>query len=421
MSPRQTARTFDATGIPTAEQIHSLSRELALVCDAAGRVIWADDRAQRILGASAGHVLSELCVPGTGKKALELARQASKGEVADWELAAMVHGEATPLTFHGKPFGDGLALLVAQLLPRHLHSAIQNMESAMSDIVGLNRQIARQKHEIQQQAGELLQANQNLTESNRGILSLHRELEDRALALSHTSDVKARVISSVSHEFRTPLTSILGLTQLLIDGSDGPLNGEQIKQVRFIRSSAEELIAMVNDILDLSKIESGTSTLRITTFSAHEFLGTLRGALKPLVRDGADVSLIFEHDTADFTFETDRSKLAQILRNFVSNALKFTEHGQVRVRVGATDDGRALLSVSDSGIGIPAKDVDRIFEEFAQVEHPLQSRVKGTGLGLPIAKRLADLLGGEISVESAVGEGSTFTLVIPVVHPSTLR
>jgi len=420
VSSRQTARTSDAAGIPTPDEIHSLSRELALVCDPAGRVVWADDRARRIIGAAAGLALSDLCVPGTANKALELAKRASKDEVTDWEIAAISGGEATPLTFHGKPYGNGLALLVAQLAPRQFHAAIEGMQSAMADIVGLNRQIARQKHEIQQQAGELREANQNLTESNRGILSLHRELEDRALTLSHTADVKARVISSVSHEFRTPLTSILGLTQLLIDGSDGPLNSEQIKQVRFIRSSAEELIAMVNDILDLSKIESGTATLRISSFSAHEFLTTLRGALRPLAREGG-VALTFALEGDDFTFETDRSKLAQIMRNFVSNALKFTEHGEVQVHVRATDDGRALLSVTDSGIGIPAKDVDRIFEEFAQVEHPLQSRVKGTGLGLPIAKRLADILGGEISVESVVDDGSTFTLVIPVVHPDAVE
>src|SRR5262249_4518416 len=179
-------------------------------------------------------------------------------------------------------------------------------------------------------------AYRELDESNRGVLTLHRELADKADSLKRNADVKSRVVANVSHEFRTPLHTILGLSQLLLDGTDGPLVDEQLKQVRFIRSSAEELSTLVNDMLDLSKAESGTSILRPERFSASDFFSALRGQLRPL-RVSTDVELVFEQPDPDFVIETDHGKLAQIVRNLVSNALKFTEQGEVRVTLTAED------------------------------------------------------------------------------------
>ena len=401
---------------PAAEDIARLSRELALVCDASGTVLWADERASRTIDARVGSSLAELCVTGTGDKAGELVSRAVHDPVDGWELSFPDHGGTFTVTFNARPYGES-ALLVGHVAPPVYRTAIEGMQQAVSDVVHLSRESARQKHEISRYAAELEEKNRELQDSNRGILSLHRELEDRAVTLSHSAQVKSRVVSSVSHEFRTPLTSILGLTQLLIDGSDGPLNAEQEKQVRFVRASAEELMALVNDILDLSKIESGTASLRITSFQASEFVAALRGALKPLVPAGAPVALEFECAGPDFTFDSDRAKLSQVMRNLISNAIKFTETGHVHVRVQAEDDGRAILSVSDTGIGIAAGDVDLVFEEFAQLENQLQAGIRGTGLGLPIARRLTEILGGEIAVESTLGEGSTFTVTVPITHP----
>jgi signal transduction histidine kinase/CheY-like chemotaxis protein len=401
---------------PSAEEIARLSRELALVCDAAGVVRWADDRAARMIDAHPGRSLAELCVPGTGSKAGELVSRAVGEPVDGWELSFPNHGDPLTVTFNARPQG-GSALLVGHVAPAIYRTAIEKMQQAVADVVHLSRESARQKHEIARYAAELEEKNRELQDSNRGILSLHRELEDRAMTLSHSAQVKSRVVSSVSHEFRTPLTSILGLTQLLIERSDGPLNDEQEKQVRFVRASAEELMALVNDVLDLSKIESGTASLRITSFTASEFVAALRGALKPLLPADSPVALEFECIGDDFTFDSDRAKLSQVMRNLVSNAIKFTERGHVRVRVHAEDDGRAILSVADTGIGIAGGDLDLVFEEFAQLENPLQAGARGTGLGLPIARRLTEILGGEITVESAVGEGSTFTVAVPITHP----
>jgi CheY-like chemotaxis protein/two-component sensor histidine kinase len=220
----------------------------------------------------------------------------------------------------------------------------------------------------------------------------------------------------VSHEFRTPLHAILGLTDLLTSGSDGGLNEEQAKQVGFIRASAEELVHLVDDLLDLSKNEAGRASMRLEKFELGEFLGSMRGMLRPLLPPGSPVRLELDMPRQPVPLETDRAKLSQILRNLVSNALKFTEQGEVRVRGESDGEGNLRIHVSDTGIGIAEEHLERIFEEFGQVEGPVQARVKGTGLGLPLARKLAELLGGTLGVASHPGRGSTFTLTIPQDH-----
>jgi signal transduction histidine kinase/CheY-like chemotaxis protein len=401
---------------PGLDEIAPLSRELVIVSDASAQILWADSRAGSLIGAWAGRNLRDLCLPGTADKAAELASRGVTGPMRAWELTVLANNRPATVSFSGKPW-NGNVLLVGQLLASEYQDAIGNVQAALTDVVSLNREIVRQKHEITRYAERLAESNRELEESNQGVLALHRELDDRADALSRSGEIKSRVVSSVSHEFRTPLNSVLGLTELLLEGSDGPLNEEQQKQVRFIRSSAEELMALVNDLLDLSKIEAGKVTLRATRFGIQEFLASMRGSLRPLVPTGAPVTLHFEEVEPDFELETDRAKLSQVARNLVSNALKFTERGEVVVSVRRVDDDQVAMSVRDTGIGIPSELVDHIFEEFSQVDNPLQTRVKGTGLGLPISRRVAQLLGGDIVVESTVGEGSTFTLVIPREHP----
>lgn len=401
---------------PGPDDIASLSRELALVSDASTRILWADARATSMVGAWPGRSLRDLCLPGTGDKAAELVSRGVSSPMRAWELTLLVDNKPATVSFNGTPW-NGQVLLVGQLMSNDYQDAIIKVQGALTDAVALNREIVRQKHEISRYAERLSQSNRDLQESNQGVLALHRELDDRADALSRSGEIKSRVVSSVSHEFRTPLNSVLGLTELLLEGSDGQLNDEQQKQVRFIRSSAEELMALVNDLLDLSKIEAGKVTLRATKFSMHDFLASMRGSLRPLVPADSPVSLIFADADPDFELETDRAKLSQVIRNLVSNALKFTERGEVHVSVRRVDDDQVALSVRDTGIGIPSELVDQIFEEFSQVDNPLQSRAKGTGLGLPISRRVAQLLGGDIAVETTVGEGSTFTLVIPRTHP----
>lgn len=401
---------------PGPDDIASLSRELVLVADGSGQIVRADPRAAALIGAWTGRTLRDLCLPGTGEKAAELVARGVSEAMRAWELTLLSNNKPATVSFNGTPW-NGHVLLVGQLVSDDYQDAIIEVQGALNDVVALHREIVSQKHEISRYAERLTESNRDLQESNQGVLALHRELDDRADALSRSGEIKSRVVSSVSHEFRTPLNSVLGLTELLLEGSDGPLNEEQQKQVRFIRSSAEELMTLVNDLLDLSKIEAGKVTLRATRFSVRDFLASMRGSLRPLLPADSPLTLTFDDVETDFELETDRAKLSQVIRNLVSNALKFTERGEVRVSVGRADDDQVALSVRDTGIGIPSDLVDHIFEEFSQVDNPLQSRAKGTGLGLPISRRVAQLLGGDIIVDSTVGEGSTFTLVIPRTHP----
>jgi CheY-like chemotaxis protein/anti-sigma regulatory factor (Ser/Thr protein kinase) len=228
--------------------------------------------------------------------------------------------------------------------------------------------------------------------------------------------MKSRFLSNMSHEFRTPLNSILSLARLLLDRTDGELSPEQDKQVTFIRKAAEDLSELVNDLLDLAKVEAGKVTLRPHEFEVSSLFGALRGMLRPLLAHNPTISLLFEDPAGVPPLNTDESKVSQVLRNFISNALKFTEKGEVRVRAAAGPEETVAFAVTDTGIGIAAEDLEAIFQEFTQLESATQKRVKGTGLGLPLSRRLAELLGGGVSVSSRVGAGSTFTLTIPRVY-----
>ncbi|WP_150298809.1 sensor histidine kinase [Pseudomonas profundi] len=254
---------------------------------------------------------------------------------------------------------------------------------------------------------------QELEETNQGVLALYAELDAQAEELKQASELKSRFLSYMSHEFRTPLGSILSIASLLKDELDGPLNEEQQKQVMFVKSAARELTEMVNDLLDLAKIEAGRITISPGWFDMFDFFAALRGMFRPIVDTDA-VDLIFEEPVGVQRLYTDDKKLAQILRNFISNALKFTLRGEVRISAMMVGEDQVRFSVSDTGIGIPADMHDRLFEDFVQIDSPLQKRLRGTGLGLSLCKRYAALLGGRVGIESQPGVGSTFYLVIPV-------
>jgi signal transduction histidine kinase len=264
---------------------------------------------------------------------------------------------------------------------------------------------------------ELEALREELETTNRGVVALYAELEDQAERLRHASELKSRFLSYISHEFRTPLGAIKSLSGILLDQLDGPLSAEQQKQVRFVRSSADELLELVNDQLDLAKLEAGRLTVSPAWFEMVDLFSTLRGMFKPILLN-ENLSLTFEEPRGDVTLYTDDRKLSQILRNFISNALKFTPQGEVRVRAMINNDGTVTFTVSDTGIGIPIESLTHIFDDFTQVETPLNRRLRGTGLGLSLCRRLARLLGGEVAVESTLGEGSKFSVTIPLKIPA---
>lgn len=252
-----------------------------------------------------------------------------------------------------------------------------------------------------------------LDETNQGVLALYAELDTQAEHLRQASDLKSRFLSYMSHEFRTPLGSILSITGLLTDELDGPLSAEQHRQVTFISTATRELSDMVDDLLDLAKIEAGRITISPAWFDMFDLFAALRGMFRPIV-DASAVDLIFEEHANLPRLYTDDKKLAQILRNFISNALKFTSQGEVRISACLEGDDSIRFAVSDTGIGIAPELLGTLFEDFAQVDSPLQKRLRGTGLGLSLCKRFAELLGGHVGVESEPGVGSCFFVVIPL-------
>ncbi len=254
---------------------------------------------------------------------------------------------------------------------------------------------------------------EELEETNQGVLALYAELDNQAEELRQASDLKSRFLSYMSHEFRTPLGSILSITSLLSDELDGPLSPEQHRQVAFVSTAARELSDMVDDLLDLAKIEAGRITISPAWFDMFDLFSALRGMFRPIV-DASAVDLIFEEPVGLPRLYTDDKKLAQILRNFISNSLKFTARGEVRISARLEGPDRIRFAVSDTGIGIAAELHDALFEDFSQIDSPLQKRLRGTGLGLSLCKRFAALLGGEVGVQSEPGVGSVFFVIIPL-------
>ena len=252
-----------------------------------------------------------------------------------------------------------------------------------------------------------------LDETNQGVLALYAELDMQAEQLKDASELKSRFLSYMSHEFRTPLGSILSMTRLLDDELDGPLGTEQRHQVQFISTAARELAEMVDDLLDLAKIEAGRVTISPGWFEMVDLFSALRGMFRPIVED-ANIDLVFEEPVGMPAMYTDDKKVAQILRNYISNALKFTPNGTVRVSAVCEDERWARFTVNDTGIGIPAEVVPGLFQDFAQVDSPLQRRVRGTGLWLSLCRRFAELLGGSVGVASEVGKGSEFWVMLPI-------
>ncbi|WP_180697962.1 sensor histidine kinase [Pseudomonas crudilactis] len=272
---------------------------------------------------------------------------------------------------------------------------------------------AEQAALIAQLQSETAALREELDETNQGVLALYAELDIQAEELRQASDLKSRFLSYMSHEFRTPLGSILSINSLLADELDGPLSPEQHKQVAFVSTAARELSDMVDDLLDLAKIEAGRITISPAWFDMFDLFSALRGMFRPIV-DASAVDLIFEEPVGLPRLYTDDKKLGQILRNFISNSLKFTTRGEVRVSARLEGVNKVRFAVSDTGIGIAPELHGALFEDFSQVDSPLQKRLRGTGLGLSLCKRFAALLGGEVGLESTPGVGSTFFVVIPL-------
>jgi signal transduction histidine kinase len=287
-------------------------------------------------------------------------------------------------------------------------------ESLMtSEIEMLRETVARQQ-------AELAHLETELAETNKGVLALYAELDVNATQLREAAELKSRFLSYMSHEFRTPLASITSISDILLGGLDGPMTDEQQRQVQFIRGSVRELAEMVDDLLDLARVDAGRISISPEWFEMVDLFSALRGMFKPIVGSGS-VSLIFEETDSIPRCYTDDKKLSQILRNFISNALKFTTKGEVRVSAVLVDAERVEFAVSDTGIGIAKEHLPALFSDFVQIDTRIQKRLRGSGLGLSLARKFAELLGGCVAVSSEEGRGSRFSVVIPIRYDANTQ
>ena len=267
--------------------------------------------------------------------------------------------------------------------------------------------------ELQVRQTELEVTNKELENTNQGVVALYSELEKATQELKEASEAKTRFFSNMTHEFRTPINIIENVAKLLASGVDGALNAEQQRQVRFISDAALELANLVSELLALAEVQSGRLTIVPQPFALGPFIDRLEQFAAALAPRYPQISFSVAPPPAGVLLDTDESRLFQVLRNLISNAFKYTPRGQVRIQVFQPDDASLEFLVEDSGIGIAAADQQKIFEEFERIRSPHLTHIEGTGLGLPLAQRLAVLLRGELSLDSEVGRGSRFTLRLP--------
>ncbi|PZQ65758.1 MAG: histidine kinase [Phenylobacterium zucineum] len=314
------------------------------------------------------------------------------------------------------------ALEETQRQSEELQVQSEELRVSNEELEEQGRALKESQVRLEQQQVELEQTNSQLEEQAQTLEAQRDELERTAAAielkareLEQASQYKSDFLANMSHELRTPLNSLLILSKLLGDNPDGNLSDDQVKYARTIQSSGNDLLTLINDILDLSKIEAGQLQIQAESVPLTRLTNDMRSLFQPVAKErGLDFEIVLADDTPP-AVDTDRQRLEQILKNLLSNAFKFTETGGVRLTVARAGE-RLSIAVADTGIGISPEHQQGIFEAFRQADGAISRKYGGTGLGLSISRELARLLGGAIALESTPGEGSVFTLTIPLAY-----
>ncbi len=296
-----------------------------------------------------------------------------------------------------------------------LRSSQDKLQQQQEELRQINEELEQQAHALEAQTALLNGRNQVLEE-------IKIELEQKATALENASRYKSEFLANMSHELRTPLNSLLILSTLLAENKDGNLTAKQVDFARTIYKSGNDLLALINDILDLSKVEAGKLLLQPEDFDLEGLAQDLQREFEHVAHDKG-LNFIIERDAnIPLSIRSDKQRVEQIIKNLLSNAIKFTSRGRVRLHMSYREGSESplALTVEDTGIGIPTDKQDLIFEAFEQVDRSTSRAYGGTGLGLTISRELAQLLGGHITLESQAGEGSRFTLHLPLAIPEAV-
>lgn len=328
----------------------------------------------------------------------------------------------------GGPIGIAIAMAQKRARLRTYLSESRRQAEALQrqqeDVRNANEELSTQSEalklahsQLEERTEELEIINGALIRQRDELSAVKDELERGAVELQRANRYKSEFLASMSHELRTPLNSALILSKALAENKEGNLTPEQVKFAQTIHAGGQELLALISDVLDLSKIEAGALSLVRANATLEEILRPVVRITEPLARDRG-LELEFEiHDPGESMF-TDATRVQQILKNLLSNACKFTQSGDIKLTTARIDD-QVTFAVRDTGIGIPQEELEAIFEAFHQAEQKPNRRFGGTGLGLSISRDLARSLGGDIAVESTLGSGSCFTLTIPLIAPES--
>ncbi|WP_119393563.1 response regulator [Salinibius halmophilus] len=295
-------------------------------------------------------------------------------------------------------------LAESQALAKHLQSQQDALNDANAELTSHTEELKAQTEELRAKEDELNKKNQSLKQQRTALEAANKDAESKAQALEQASRYKSEFLANMSHELRTPLNSILILAEDL--AAQSSLAPDQLEAAQVIHQSGSSLLQLINDILDLSKIESGKLATHIEGFSVQKTCHYLQRVFQPLA-DQRSNQLIIHSPSTNEPFFSDEQRVQQVITNLLSNAIKFTEHGKVELTIEQNEE-QLRVTVSDTGVGIATDKLDHIFGAFQQEDGSTSRRFGGTGLGLSISKHLAQMLGGDITVRSKVGQGSTF-------------
>ena len=385
------------------DRFFDMSLDLLAIVSSDGRFVRVNPAWRSVLGFPAEEVEGKTFLDFVHADDTEASRKVASALASGEAVSDFVNRYRTAdgsyrwIEWRVAPFADGTAYAAAR---------------DITEWVETRERVGKLNEELEQRVDE---RTRELASANEALSVANRELETTNVRLEEATQAKSRFLANMSHELRTPLNAVIGFSSILGQQMPGPLNEEQLRQVDMISGAGRHLLELINQILDLSRIEAGRLRLDLAEFTCAELVADAVETVRPLAEErGLELRVVGAAGSC--TICTDRMRVEQVLLNLLGNAVKFTDSGFVELRA-ETDDAHLVFTVIDSGGGIPPGDLPRVFEEFYQARPHTDAMSTGTGLGLAVSKQIVEMLGGTIAASSTVGEGSVFTVRLPILGP----